>query len=123
MDRVKTTTKNIMVVTPDKDFFNSVRLYLEDSYNIYDRRTLDKIEYTIMLRRIDILLIDVDTMPSGFVAAVWELRKKYPKLVIIVLYTYFAEQQDEKQLAVVSNEMLAKPFDVKLLKKHLDSYL
>ncbi len=112
-----------MVVTPDKDFCNSVRLYLEDSYTVYDRRTLDKIDYAVMLRRIDMLLIDVDTMPAGFVSAVWELRKKYPKLVIIVLYTYFAEQQDEKQLAVVSNEMLAKPFDVKLLKKHLDSYL
>ena len=112
-----------MVVTPDKEFCNSVRLYLEDSYTVYDRRSLDKIDYTVMLRRIDMLLIDVDTMPEGFVSTVWELRKKYPGLIIIVLYTYFAGQQDEKQLAAVSNEMLAKPFDVKLLKKHLDSYL
>ncbi len=112
-----------MVVTPDKDFCRSVRLYLEESYTVYDRRTLDKIDYAVMLRRIDMLVIDVDSMSSGVGSVLYELRKKYPSLVIIILYTYFAQPQDEKQLAVISNEMLAKPFDVKLLKKHLDSYL
>jgi len=122
MAHKETPKRNILVVDPDKDFCNSVRLYLEDSYMVYDRRTLDKIDYTVMLKRIDFLLINADYIQKDFGDVLSRLRLRYPSLIIIVLYTSFSAPQDEKTLAQLADAMLAKPFDVKLLKKRLDTF-
>ena len=122
---VKSNSKrNIFVVDPDKDFCESVRLYLEDSYNVNSRQGLEYVDYTILLKKIDLLLIDADYVSQNLIGVLSDVRKKHNNLKIIIMYTYFASnKKDEVLLAKAADDMIAKPFDVQILKEKLESLL
>ncbi len=117
-------TKKILVIDPDREFCNNVRLYLEEDYQVLTRQGLRNLEETVLLRQIDLLIIDADYSIDYLVLLIGRLRSKYPSLKIILMYTYFnADKQVERILASDVDDVIAKPFDVDRLKAHIDVLL
>ena len=112
---------NILVIDPDREFCKSVRLYLEESYNVFSRQGLDNIDYAILLKRIDLLLIDADYITENLSEVLSSIHSKHPNLKIIIIYTYFSSnKKEELTIAEEADDLLAKPFDVKVLKEKVD---
>ncbi len=109
--------ENILVIDSDRDFCKNVRLYLEQDYNVVTRQNLKYIDYTILLNKIDLLIIDEGFDKSNLLNFIQGVKQKHRRLKIIVMYTYFqSDQKTEKELFRFVDDMIAKPFDVKLLK-------
>ncbi len=119
-----TSKKNILVIDPDEDFCRNVRLYLEDNYNVRTRQGMEYIDYSIILYKIDLLLIEADFATKDSIKIISKLKQTHPKLKILVMYVYFPPDRSiEKALARDADDMIAKPFDVDLLKAKVDTLL
>jgi len=124
MKRQFISKKNILVIDPDKEFCKSVRLYLEENYNVYSRQGLEYIDYTILLKQINLLLIDADYANQNLLSLLADSRQKHPDLKIVIMYTYFSSNKKEEfNIAETADDMIAKPFDVQLLKEKVDLLL
>lgn len=116
--------KNILVIDPDKDFCSNVQLFLEENYQVIARQELNYIDYTIILNRIDLLLIEAEYAGADVLSLVKRLKKNHRHLKIIIMYTYFStDKVTEKNLAHHTDDMINKPFDVDLLKGKIDTLL
>lgn len=116
--------KRILVVDPDEDFCKSVRLYLEESYQVTSRQGLEYIDYTLLLKQTDILVIDADQADRNFSSRLAGIRANHPEIKIVVMYTYFStNKQDEILLARTADDLIAKPFDVSTLRDKLENLL
>jgi DNA-binding NtrC family response regulator len=113
--------KNILVVDRDKDFCKNVRLYLEQEYNIVTRQRLKYIDYSIILNKINLFIIDVDFNRKNLLEFIENLKLSHPRIKIIIMYTYFQfDKKTEKDLYQFVDDMIAKPFDVQMLKSKVD---
>ncbi len=116
--------KNILVVDPDKEFCKNMRLFLEENYSVTCRHGLEYLDYTILLKRINLLLIDADFGGRKLADVLAQVHQKHPILKSIVMYTYFSsDKNEERTISEEADDMIAKPFDVKILKEKLDSLL
>ena len=117
-------TKTILVIDPDREFCDNVRLYLEEDYRVITRQGLKNMEQTILLHRVDLLIIDADYSLDHLIRLIGELRVRYPAVRIILMYTYFnADKEVERLLASDVDDVIAKPFDVGRLKAHIEDLL
>ena len=124
MKLASNSKKNILFVDPDKEFCKSVRLFLEESYAVTCRHDLEYIDYTILLKRIDLMVIDADFGSQKLADMLVFINQKHPLLKSVVMYTYFSsDKKEERIISEEADDMIAKPFDVKLLKGKLDSLL
>ena len=124
MKQLSNSKKNILVVDPDKEFCKSVRLFLEENYTVTCRHGLEYIDYTILLKRINLLIIDADFGSQKLADMLSGIRRKHPVLKSIIMYTYFSsDKKEERIVSEEADDMIAKPFDVKVLKEKLDSLL
>ncbi|HID39052.1 MAG TPA: response regulator [Calditrichaeota bacterium] len=124
MNQKQNKKKHILVIDPDEDFCRNVRLYLEESYEVTARQGLEYIDYTILLNRIDLMLIEADFADFELVNALQRIHKDYPSLKIIIMYTYFpADRKIERALVKIADTTIAKPFDVFQLKTKVDHLL
>ncbi len=113
--------KNILVIDSDSDFCRNVRIYLEQDYNVATRQRLEYIDYTIILNKIDLLIIDADFNKKNLLNFIIDLKKNHFKIKIIIMYTYFqSDKKTEKEVSQYANDMIAKPFDVKILKNKVN---
>jgi DNA-binding NtrC family response regulator len=120
-DNLLKKPKNILVVDQDKDFCRNVRLYLEQDYKIITRQRLKYVDYTIILNNIDLFIIDADFNRDNLLKFIQDLKRSHLNIKIIVMYTYFMfDKETEKKLYRFSDDMIAKPFDVSLLKNKVD---
>lgn len=118
------TKKNILVIDRDKEFYKNVRLYLEESYNLIRRQGLEYVDYTILLKRIDLLLIDADYFQENLSTFMNTIRQRHPDLKIIVMYTFFAgDKKEELEIADEADALIPKPFDVRILEERINSLL
>ncbi len=120
----RNTKKNILVIDPDREFCKSVCLYLEESYNLIRRQRLEHVDYTILLKRIDLLLIDADYFTDKLSRFLSSVHHKHPDLKIVVMYTFFAgDKKEELEIADEADALIAKPFDVRILEKRIEHLL
>ncbi|MEJ2052962.1 MAG: response regulator [Calditrichaceae bacterium] len=112
----------VLVIDPDEDFSRDVRLFLEDTYYVDTRQTIDQLDYIILLNKIDLIVMAVDYPDKNLISLLEQIRKNHKKLKIVIMYTYFSSGQDfEKSLVNYADDIITKPFDVALLKNKLDS--
>lgn len=115
---------NVLVIDPDEDFARDVQLFLEDSYCVDTRQTIDQLDYTIILNRTDIIIIAIDSIDENFLKLIEHIHNNHRKIKIIIMYTYIsAEKEVEQKLMKYIDDMISKPFDVTLLKTKVDSLL
>lgn len=119
-----TSNKNILVVDPDKDFCKNIRLFLEENYAVSCCHELEYLDYTILLKRINLLIIDADFGSQKLADVLSQIHQKHPALKSVVMYTYFSsDKNEERVVSEEADDMIAKPFDVKKLKEKLDLLL
>ncbi len=124
MERATNSKKNILVVDPDPEFCRNVRLYLEENYTVFSRQGLEYLDYTIILKKINLLLIDAENNSPYLAQELSDIRRKHSDVRLIIMYTYFStSKEEEMKLANVADQMLAKPFDVQILKEKVDILL
>jgi len=116
--------KNILVIDPDKEFGRNVRLYLEEEYGVFTRQGLMHIDYTIILRQIQLIICEAEFLNNELLVLIKRLREKHPPLKLIVMYTYLPDDENiKKMLLTAADDLIAKPFDVKSLKNKVDALL
>ena len=116
--------KNILVIDPDEEFTRDVRLFLEETYIVNTRQGIEYLDYTIVLQKIDLLIIDAEFADKKFLDLLTQLKMNHPRLKIMIMYTYFSSDQDiEIALAKDADDLIAKPFDVAFLKSKVDKLL
>ncbi len=115
---------NILVIDPDKEFCKDVRLFLEENYNVFTRQGMEYIDYSILLNKINLIILEADNADYNLVHLIDKLRENHSNIKIIIMYTYFtADKTTERALARDADDMIAKPFDVCLLKNKVDRLL
>lgn len=115
---------NILVIDPDKEFCRVVRLFLEENYNVFTRQGMEYIDYSIILNKINLIILEADNADYNLVHFINKLRANHSNIKIIIMYTYFsADKPTERALARDVDDMIAKPFDVCLLKSKVDRLL
>lgn len=116
--------KKILVIDPDEDFCLNVRLFLEENYQVIARQELEYIDYTILMNRVDLLLLEAEYAGPDLISLIKDLKTNHKNLKILVMYTYFsADKQTEKELAEYTDALITKPFDVDVLKAKVDHFL
>ena len=124
MNQLRMKKKRILVIDPDHDFCKNVSLFLEENYYIDIRKGLDYIDHTIILKKIDLLIIEADFADKNLVDLLKRLKENHGNLKILIMYTYFpSDHEIERQIGKGADDMIAKPFDVYLLKKKVDKLL
>lgn len=124
MNKDESFRKNILVIDPDEEFCRSVRLFLEESYNVTTRQGVEYIDYSIILNKIDLLIIEVDLADRELVQLLHYIRQNHAHIKIIVMYIYLPSDKNlERALTNDADDMIAKPFDVDLLRQKVDVLL
>ncbi len=120
----KTFSKNILVIDPDHELCKSIGLYLQDAFNVYLRYDLDYLDYTIFLNNINLILIDVDALTPYVVNNLQKVKKIYPQIKFLIMYTLLPENSELRNaLRNLADGMIAKPFDVECLRFKIDVLL
>lgn len=114
---------NILVVDPDEDFAQNVKMFLEETYSVTTTQRIEHLDNTKILNHIDVIVLAVEAV-DGVIELLKQFRSNHEKVKIIIMYTYFSSDKEiEKSLANHADDMISKPFDVALLKNKVDSLL
>ena len=124
MNKIDQKKLNVLVIDPDEDFARDVQMFLEDTYCVHTRQSIDQLDYTIILNHIDIIIIAIDSVNKDFLTLIEQLRTNHTNVKIIIMYTYISSDKEiEQKLIKYTDDMITKPFDVTLLKNKVDSLL
>jgi DNA-binding response OmpR family regulator len=116
--------KNILVIDADEEFSRDVRLYLEENYHVTTRQGLEFLDYTIILKKTDLLILEADYADRNLLKLIEQLKQNHPTIKILIMYTYFqSDTLIEKALVNDADDVIAKPFDVVMLKNKVDQLL
>ena len=116
--------KNILVIDADEEFSRDVRLYLEENYHVTTRQGLEFLDYTIILKKTDLLILEADYADRTLLKLIEQLKQNHPTIKILIMYTYFhSDTLVEKALVNDADDVIAKPFDVVMLKNKVDQLL
>ena len=116
--------KNILVIDADEEFSRDVRLYLEENYHVTTRQGLEFLDYTIILKKTDLLILEADYADRNLLKLLEQLKQNHPAIKILIMYTYFqSDTLIEKALVNDADDVIAKPFDVVMLKNKVDQLL
>jgi len=116
--------KNILVIDADEEFSRDVRLYLEENYHVTTRQGLEFLDYTIILKKTDLLILEADYADHTLLKLIEQLKQNHPTIKILIMYTYFhSDTLVEKALVNDADDVIAKPFDVVMLKNKVDQLL
>lgn len=116
--------KNILVIDADEEFSRDVRLYLEENYHVTTRQGLEFLDYTIILKKTDLLILEADYADRNLLKLLEQLKQNHPTIKILIMYTYFqSDTLIEKALVNDADDVIAKPFDVVMLKNKVDQLL
>ncbi|MEJ2542918.1 MAG: response regulator [Calditrichaceae bacterium] len=115
---------NVLVIDPDEEFAHDVKMFLEDTYCVNIKPTIDKLDYSNTLDHVNVIIIAIEFLSKDFINLIEQLRKKHENIKIISMYTYITSDKElEHKLIEYSDDIITKPFDVTLLKNKLDSFL
>jgi len=114
---------NILVIDPDEDFARDMQMFLEDTYSVDIRQSIDHLDYTIILNKIDVIIMAIDSVNVNILKLIEQLRKNHKKIKIIIMYTYISSEKEiEQKLMKYTDDIITKPFDVTVLKNKVDSF-
>jgi DNA-binding NtrC family response regulator len=116
--------KRILVIDPDEEFCRSIRLYLEEDYQVTTRQGFDYFDYSIILNKIDLLIMEADLADARLIHLIKQIRHNHPAIRIIIMYVYFPPDKTiEKALVEDADDIISKPFDVDILQQKVNSLL
>ncbi|MHB2156334.1 hypothetical protein ACX8XN_18320 [Calditrichota bacterium GD2] len=115
---------NLLVIDPDHEFCKNVGMYLEDSFNVYIRDNVEYLDYTIILNRIHLVIVNVDNADEKLLKELFNLKQQHQNVKIILMYTFIPDKPEiRRQLKKIADALITKPFDVELLKIKIECLL
>ena len=114
----------LLVLGVDPDLAEGIRIYLEDSYQVYIVAHPADLNTHLTSYHVDLLLTDLDTSGINELEQVQSIRSAYPDLKIIVMYMFLDEEERrEKSILSAADDFISKPFTASVLKYKLDRLL
>ncbi len=113
--------QSIIILEKDPDLANSIRVYLEDSYEVYVVQDPAHLMRYISNYHINVLITDLDATHPDIQKHLAEAKVFNPELKILVMYMFIDE--DNLPARSILNEVddyIYKPFNADLLRHKLD---
>ena len=111
----------IVILEKDPDLAHSIRVYLEDSYEVYIVQDPAHLMRYISNYNINVLVTDLDATHSDIQRHLAEAKVFNPELKILVMYMFIDE--DNLPARSILNEVddyIYKPFNADVLRHKLD---
>lgn len=116
--------RTVLIIENDRDLAESIKLFLEDSYQVYVTRDPKKISDIIVRRNIQLVLTDIDIPNCELQQQLSMIKSAHPDVKIIVMYMFLDEEELMEQLLFqCADDYIFKPFDADVLKRKLDRLL
>jgi DNA-binding response OmpR family regulator len=114
----------LLVLGVDPDLAEGIRIYLEDSYDVYIVTDPADLNTHLASYHVALLLTDIDTTGINQLQQIQSIRSAYPDLKIIVMYMFLDEEERrEKSVLSAADDSISKPFSASVLKYKLDQLL
>jgi len=113
--------QSIVILEKDPDLADSIRVYLEDSYEVYIVQDPAHLMRYISNYNINVLVTDLDATHSDIQRHLAEAKVFNPELKILVMYMFIDE--DNLPARSILNEVddyIYKPFNADVLRHKLD---
>ena len=113
----KINKKSVLLYDNESDLANNIKLYLEDSYKVYNIKNIDNLILDLRHNFFDFVVLDFDSINQNFNKIINEVRRKSSTTKILLMCTIFnAENYNEKEILNKVDDFIFKPFNVDLLK-------
>lgn len=113
--------KRVIILENDSDLADSIRVFLEDSYQVFVVQDPAHIMGYLSKFNINLLVTDLDTSHPDIQKHLNEAKNFNPNLKILVMYMFIDE--DNKLARSILNDVddyIFKPFNADILKLKLD---
>ncbi len=113
--------KRVIILEPDPDLADSIRVYLEDSYQVYVVQDPAQIMQYMANFKINLLVTDLDISHPDIKRHLNEARVFNPNLKILVMYMFIDEDNIlAKSILNDVDDYIFKPFNADVLRHKLD---
>ena len=113
--------KAILIIENDKDLADSIKLYLEDSYQVYITKDPARITRYISRYHVKLILTDIDAASPELQKRLLHLKSSNPDVKIILMYMFLDEDGAQDQpFFKNADDYIFKPFDADILKSKMD---
>jgi DNA-binding NtrC family response regulator len=113
--------KAILIIENDKDLAHSIKLYLEDSYQVYITKDPARIHRYISRYHVKLILTDIDVSSPELQKRLLNLKSSNPDVKIILMYMFLDEDGAQDQpFFKNADDYILKPFDADILKSKMD---
>jgi DNA-binding response OmpR family regulator len=113
--------KRVIILEPDPDLADSIRVYLEDSYQVYVVQDPAQIMQYMANFKINLLVTDLDISHPDIQRHLNEARVFNPNLKILVMYMFIDEDNIlAKSILNDVDDYIFKPFNADVLRHKLD---
>jgi DNA-binding NtrC family response regulator len=117
-------TKAVLIIENDSDLANSIRLYLEDTYNVYVTKYPCQIAKYIVNHKVKLILTDIDVSSPDLHNQLARIKTSNPEIKIILMYMFLDEDEVQEQLIFnKADDYIFKPFDADVLRHKLEKLL
>jgi DNA-binding NtrC family response regulator len=124
MRRSDSKNKAVLIIENDSDLANSIRLYLEDTYNVYITKDPARISEHIANHQVKLILTDIDLSSPALDRQLSRIKNKHPEIKIILMYMFVDEDEAQEQLIFSkADDYIFKPFDADDLRHKLEKLL
>ena len=124
MSHLQKSSLSVLILENDSDLADCIRLYLEDSYQVYITQDPAKLERYVSKYKINLIITDLDSPYPDLPDQLKKIKRENPQVKIIVTYMFLDdEEQKERSILKEVDHYIFKPFDADVLKLKLNKLI
>jgi len=124
MNEQTCTKPALLILGVDPDLAEGIRIYLEDSYQVYLISDSADLDGCLASFHAYLLLTDIDTADINTMHQLQNIKSAHPEMKIIMMYMFPDEEESrEKSVLSAADDSISKPFSASVLKYKLDQLL
>ena len=117
----KITHPGVLLLEKDIDLADSIRAFLEDSYQVFVTENPDDLQLYISRYSIHLVITDVDVLHPNLDKILKNIKSSAPQVKIILMYLFLDEDEiSENSVFLDADDIILKPFDGDVLRHKLD---
>ncbi len=124
MATLSKSTNAVLILEKDRDLANSIRVFLEDVYQVYILDDPSKLISHIKRYRIKLLVTDLDYANADLQTNLHNIRSSNPGVKVILMYM-FLDDDNQKGHSILkeADDFIFKPFDADVFRYKVDRLL
>jgi DNA-binding response OmpR family regulator len=124
MALVSKTANAVLILEKDRDLANSIRVFLEDVYQVYIIDDPSELVSHIRRYGIKLLVTDLDYANADLQTNLHNIRSSNPGVKIILMYM-FLDDDNQKSHSILkeADDYIFKPFDADVFRYKVDKLL